>query len=89
MIDTSIEAWKSIQIGLNKKQTQVLGAIIVNEGATNEQIANYLGVTINTVTPRTGELIAKKKIFRGEKVKTRSNRMAYMYYASLGQLKLL
>lgn len=89
MIDTSIEAWKSIQTGLGKRQVQVLGAIIVNDGATNEEIAEYLGVTINTVTPRTNELLKLGKIERGQKVKTHSNRSAYKYIPVFGQLKLL
>lgn len=88
MVDTSLDAWKSIQVGLNKKQVQVLGCIIVNEGATNEQIADYLGVGINTVTPRTNELLHMGKIERGKKVKTRSNRTAYLLVPVFGQLKL-
>jgi len=79
MIDTSLQAWESIKEGLSKKQKQVLGAIIMNEEATNEEIATYLGVGINCVTGRTCELLEMGKIVRGNKVKTRSNRFAYKY----------
>ncbi len=88
MIDTSLEAWDSIQTGLNKSQTRVLGAIIVNEGATNEEIANYLGQSINTITPRTNELLEMGKIARGPKVRTKSNRFAYKYIPVFKSIQL-
>lgn len=91
MQDTSIAAYRSIQHQLNHKQQKVLNALKVLGVATNEEIAAHLHVGVHTVSPRTGELIAKKIIYRGEKVKTKSGREAYKFHivATPVQLQLL
>ena len=90
MIDTSIEAYNSILPDLSKKQKVVMGAMfLLNGKATNEEISTYLGYPINTITPRTGELLKKGLIARGEKVKTMSGRRAYQYIVQPYQMKLL
>ena len=90
MIDTSTETYRSVKPFLTEKQIKVLGALrMLNNSATNEQIADYLKWPINTVTPRTGELLAKGLIARGEKVKGKSGRSAYKYDFQSLQLELL
>lgn len=80
MIDTSIAAYNSIIPDLSKKQKVVMGAMfILNGKATNEDLSHYLGFPINSITPRTGELLKKGLIDRGDKVKSQSGRMAYQY----------
>lgn len=88
MQETSLEAYDSIKDQLNEKQKRVLEAITHLGGqATNEQIADYLGVGVHTVCPRTGELIAKEKIIRTDKkVKTKSNREAYVFVVKQNQV---
>jgi len=78
--DTSIDAYYSIESQLSGKQRKVIDALKALKGnATNEEIADHLQVGVHTVTPRTGELMVKGIIQRGEKVKTKSNREAYKY----------
>jgi len=90
MIDTSIQAYRSVRPFLNDKQIKVLAALrMLNNSATNEEIADYLHWPINTVTPRTGELLQKGMIARGEKVKGKSGRSAYKYDFQPIQLELL
>jgi len=90
MIDTSLEAYNSILPDLSKKQKVVMGALfLLNGSATNEEISTYLQWPINTITPRTGELLKQRLIARGEKVKTPSGRSAYKYIVQPYQLKLL
>lgn len=90
MIDTSIYAYNSILPDLSKKQKVVMGALFMLHGsATNEEIAHYLQYSINTITPRTGELLKAGLIARGEKVKGSSGRYAYKYIVQTYQMKLL
>ena len=89
MIDTSIAAYNSIIPDLSKKQKVVLGALyMLNGSATNEEIGAYLGYPINTITPRTGELLKAGIIERGDKVKGNSGRKAYKYNVKNYQLTL-
>lgn len=90
MIDTSLQAYNSILPDLSRKQKAVMGALfLLRGGATNEEISNYLHLPINTITPRTGELMEKGLIARGEKVKGSSGRCAYKYIVQPYQMKLL
>ncbi len=90
MIDTSIAAYNSILPTLSYKQKIVMGAIFQLDGkATNEEIGIYLHWPVHTITPRTGELMDKGLIHRGEKVKTQSGRYAYKYVLQNFQLTLL
>jgi len=89
MIDTSLEAYNSILPDLSKKQKQVLAALfMLNGSATNEQLATYLSIGINCVTPRTGELLKAGVIERGDKVVGSSGRQAYKYNVKNYQLNL-
>ena len=44
---------------LTEKQTMILNAILELSAATDEQIADHLGIGINNVSNRVGELIKK------------------------------
>jgi len=63
MRQTSIMAFESIQEALGKKQRMVLDAISSMYCPNNREIAEYLGVPINTVTPRVNELVKKGIVF--------------------------
>lgn len=90
--DTSIDAYRSIESQLSEKQKKVVEALKALKGnATNEEIADHLQVGVHTIAPRTGELMAKGVIQRGEKAKTKSNREAYKlnFVVKAVQLSLL
>jgi DNA-binding MarR family transcriptional regulator len=58
--ETSGLAYDSVIETVNKKQSQVLAVIEDHpSGMTNQEIAEYLGWPINTVTPRVYELVKK------------------------------
>ena len=54
--DTSLEAWYSIQDKLGRAQKQVLDVLKIRMTATNNEIAESLGWSISSVTPRICEL---------------------------------
>lgn len=56
---TSYAAWESIQVELSAKQKVELWAFRSQGDKTNDEMADFLGWPINTVTPRTGELVKK------------------------------
>ena len=53
---TSLDAWLNVQEKLGRRQREVLIALHHLKEATNMEIANYLGWSINRVTPRVLEL---------------------------------
>ena len=57
--ETSGMAYDSIQATLGEKQKAVLKALSGGP-KTNQEIAEWLNWPINTVTPRTNELVKKK-----------------------------
>lgn len=57
MRDTSLDAYHSIKSELGKRQADVLRAIRILKSCTNQEIGNFLGLAINQITPRTGELV--------------------------------
>ena len=56
--DTSIESYQSLD-DIPKRQKDVLRAIKMLREPTNLEISNFLGLPINSVTPRTNELVKK------------------------------
>lgn len=54
---TSADAYTSVQDKLSEKQMFVYGLLSKLGNKTNQEIAEDLGWQINTVTPRTGELV--------------------------------
>lgn len=56
----SIAAYHDVK--LSKRQQEVIEALQVLGRATDQQIADYMDFDINRITPRVGELIAKKVI---------------------------
>lgn len=59
MQSTSLDAFDGIKKDLGKRQADVLRAIKVLGKPTNLEIANFLGKPINSITPRTNELVKK------------------------------
>ena len=53
---TSLNAWLHVKENLGRRQREVLIALHHLKEATNMEIANYLGWSINRVTPRVLEL---------------------------------
>jgi len=78
---TSLQAWDSVQSTLSPRQRQVLAAIHQLGKATNEGIAQHLGLPVHTVTPRTGELEAKGMIRECGRCQTSSGRSACLWQA--------
>jgi hypothetical protein len=63
MRGTSILAYKSLtKEHLGERQQEVLECIEENFPCSDKQIADYLGLPINCITPRRGELEKKKLI---------------------------
>lgn len=73
---TSIEAYKSILPELGKKQGMVFYAIFKIQPCMDIQIANYLNVPINTITPRRGELVKKGLVEEHDIIKNAYGRKA-------------
>jgi DNA-binding MarR family transcriptional regulator len=73
---TTLEAWNSIQANMNKRQAEVYAAIRVMGGATNLQVSRFLGLPINSVTPRVQELRKLGEIQEGEIVIQETGRSA-------------
>lgn len=70
---TSLPAYQEAQKNINKKQQDVLHAIIKLGICSDHQIAEYLAWPINRVTPRRGELVENSRIqfaFRGKDFET-------------------
>jgi len=71
-VDTSLTAWCTVKQTLGPRQRVVLDAIryiihTKNTYPTNLELSNYLGIPINSITPRTNELHKLGKIFLGGK----------------------
>lgn len=64
MQTTSLLAYQELQDGgtLGQKQTMVYNAIKELGQASNLDIAYYLQLPINRITPRTNELVKKDKV---------------------------
>lgn len=61
--DTSISAYKDVEQTLGERQRIVYEAIKnAKRPVNNQEIANFLNRPINTITPRTNELVALNKI---------------------------
>lgn len=57
--DTSRMAYHDIKPQISERQKAVLAAIELHGPMTNSEIAQVLGWPINTVTPRTNELVKR------------------------------
>ena len=55
---TSLEAYTEVKKTLGRRQIEVLNAFL-GGNATNAELADYLNRPINTITPRTNELVKK------------------------------
>jgi len=54
--ETSREAYKNIKPKINKLQREVFDALQMKAQATNAELAEHLGWSINRITPRIFEL---------------------------------
>jgi len=58
---TSLEAYYSdVLPSLSQRQKLILGVLLQGGDWTNTEISSYLGIPINTVTPRVNELVHPK-----------------------------
>ena len=63
MRDTSLQAYQEIKPKLGEKQRLVLDTIkIATRPVNNQEIANKLNLPINTITPRTNELLGLNQV---------------------------
>ncbi len=61
--DTSKLAYKEVTPKIGERQQAVLNAIrVAKRPVNNQEIAGFLGAPINTVTPRTNELVGLGKV---------------------------
>lgn len=61
--DTSKMAYEEVSDRIGAKQQLVLSTIAkAKRPVNNQEISNYLSLPINTITPRTNELLALDKI---------------------------
>lgn len=72
MIDTSLDAYQEIKPTLGSRQKVVLDAIhhiiyTKNTFPTNLELSQFMGIPINSITPRTNELEKLGKIFISDK----------------------
>ena len=81
--DTSLLAWADAKRGISESQNMVLSAIKqIGRPATMREIAEYLNIPINRVTPRIGELRAIRIVRECDKITDpATGRPAYTYAA--------
>ena len=58
-VDTSLDAWQSVKQTLGTRQQAVYDIIQYLKSPTNTEISKFMGMPINSITPRTNELRAK------------------------------
>jgi len=56
---SSMKAYRDIQPSLGKMQAAVLDVISYLTSPTNLEISKFMGIPINSITPRTNELVDK------------------------------
>lgn len=56
LLDTSLDAFQSIIPQLGSRQAAVYDIIRHLKNPTNAEISRFMGLPINTITPRTNEL---------------------------------
>jgi len=64
MIDTSLEAWTKVKDELSSRQKQVYNTIQKYPDHTNNELSKIMRIPLQSVTPRTGELLKLNKIKR-------------------------
>lgn len=85
MVDTSLDAYNQIKGELGARQRVVLDAInhiiyTKNTYPTNLEISQFLGIPINSITPRSNELAKLGKIWNyGKRTCKVSGRMARVW----------
>jgi len=67
MVDTSLDAWSKIKNELHGRQKQVYNTIVKYPSHTNNELSKIMRIPLQSVTPRTGELINLKLIKRVER----------------------
>lgn len=89
--DTSQRAFKQdVLPTIGERQLQVLKAIENLGNATNSEISEYLGWSINRITPRTNELVKMGKVVdAGKRACYITGRLAYIWVVKPEQNKLL
>lgn len=78
--ETSVRAYREIKSTLGERQEKVLGVILTEGPICNYDIAKSLGVAINTVTPRTSELVLAKCVEQAYKAKCLETNRTVIYW---------
>ena len=60
---TSLLAYQSILDDLSRRQKEVLEILGKHDGMTNKEIARALRLDINSITPRTNELVKRGIVY--------------------------
>jgi len=79
MQDTSLYAWVELQPALGDRQAIVYKAIQDLGTPTNKDIAGYLGIAINSITPRVLELRKMGLVERAGTVQQANGRPAIQW----------
>ncbi len=87
MQTTSKQAYASIVPSLGFKQQVILNALKSLGPSTHKEIAHYLGLEINKVTPRVGELV-KLGLVEDRGKKEQDGRKALVWWIKEKQLPL-
>ena len=88
--ETSQKAFNDILPSIGNRQNAVLGALESLKEATNSEIARHLEWSINTVTPRTNELVKKGLVISvGKRPCKVTGRTAYVWTLNPKQLTLV
>ena len=78
--ETSVESYQSLD-DIGKRQKDVLRAIKMLREPTNLEISNFLGIPINSITPRTNELVKRGLVVYSRKKLNPTGRMALAWRA--------
>lgn len=87
VIATSLEAFDSVD--LPARQAEVLGALRELGEASDQEIAEHLGWTINRVTPRRGELEIRGLVMRRRLKRGRTGRKVSVWAPTPVQYRLM
>jgi len=87
---TSIESHNEIKKELCHRQLEVLNFLAMNGASSNAEIARGLHLPINSITPRTNELVKKEYLEqKGKTIDTESKRRTIVWGIKVDQQQLI
>lgn len=63
--ETSLQSWREVQFELGDRQLKVFQEIRDKKYITNAMLSRNIGLPINSITPRTNELVKKGLVREG------------------------